>query len=178
MGAGESRRCAVGNQCLVGADVFDRPVHHRLKFRRVLHLTPLAQHLARLDGAEPGWIAHRFGRFPGAPDFQQKGFHNEFLHAGRLPENTFGVQIEVEVPRLNDTGSAGLFESLTLGGLAVRQVRFDGTLGECPLAPAVGFYQEELDRVAAFPVTDRSTCSGKDLETRSEPMAPNLPMLG
>ena len=78
-------------------------------------------------------------------DFHQKGFDHEFLHAARLPEHTLGMNVEMEVARLDSAESSGFFRGFALGGLAVREAGVGRSLGEGPLVAAVGINQKELD---------------------------------
>ena len=48
-------------------------------------------------------------------DLHQEGLHHIFLYAGRLPEDTLRVQVELKVMRLNDANRAGFFQGFARG---------------------------------------------------------------
>src|SRR5439155_19483105 len=108
---------------------------------RVLHLTPFGENFPRFVGRVPGGISHLFFRTNCLLHFQQKGFYDEFLHTWVAPENSFGVNIHMEVPRLDMPANSSLFQSFAFRGLAVRHSRMGITLRKCPFASAVGVHQ-------------------------------------
>jgi hypothetical protein len=89
-------------------------------------------------------------------NFHQEGFDHEFLHSAGLPEDAFGMDVEVKVSRLNRAETAGFFGSFALGGLAVGKADVSRSLGESPLVTAIGINQKELNGRAAPAITNRS----------------------
>ena len=78
----------------------------------------------------------------------------EFLHSTGLPEDSFGVDVEMKMARLDRAEGTGFFRGFTLRSLAVRQARIDASLGKGPLVSAVGIDQQELHRRALPAVAD------------------------
>src|SRR4029077_12510497 len=107
-------------------------------------------------GAHPGWPSIAFVWAAHFADLHQEGFDYEFLHSSGLPEHTFGMEIDVEVARLDEADGSSFFLGLTLGGLAVRKVGLGTSLGEGPLVAAIGINHKELNGRAAPAITDRS----------------------
>jgi hypothetical protein len=52
--------------------------------------------------------------------FQQESFYDKLLDPGRFPEDALGVNVEMEVPGLDRSYGAGLFQRLAFGSMAVR----------------------------------------------------------
>ena len=139
-------------------------------FARVLDFAAFGQATARLFRNEPGGIAHRFIGPAQLVDFHQEGFDHKFLHAARLPEHAFGVDVKMKVARLDGAESAGFFRCFALCGLAMREARLGRSFGEGPLVSAVGVHQQKLNNRVRLRKQTAATCSGSDFETRGEPM--------
>jgi len=136
------------------ADVFNGAIHYGLQFPGIFHFPASGEDNAGFPRIEPGGIAKIFVRTAGLADVQQKGFDDEFLNATRLPENALRVNIDVEVAGLNDSDGSGFFTGFALSGLAVRQVRFGGSLWERPLVAAIGIHEQELGVGVTSAITD------------------------
>src|ERR1700688_40422 len=121
-----------------------RAINHRFQFMRVFDFAAFGQTATGFCRVEPGRIARRFIGAAQLMYFRQEGLNHEFLHAARLPENTFGVKVEMKVTWLNGAQNAGLFRSLAFSGLAVREMGIDAALWEGPLISAVGIDQQKL----------------------------------
>src|SRR5580698_4321740 len=88
--------------------------------------------------------------------FHQESLDHKLAHSRRFPEDAFGMQIQMKVPRLNVAASARFFPGLAFGGLAVRDRRLRIALGKCPLAAAISIDQQKLDRIPLPPVANSS----------------------
>src|SRR5881394_938408 len=84
------KECLANRKRLRRPNLFHGPINYGLQFPRVLHLTPFGVNC----------LLH----------FQQKGFYDEFLHTWVAPENSFGVNIQMEVPRLDMPANSSLFQ--------------------------------------------------------------------
>src|SRR5438132_1157360 len=144
-------------------NLFHGPINYGLQFSRVLHLAPFGENFSRFLGRVPGGISHLFFGVNCLLHFQQKGFYDEFLHTWLAPKNSLGVDVHMEVPRLDAPANSGFFPSFAFCGLAMRHPRMGITLGKGPFAPAIRIYQQEFQRRATPPVTD-----GCDLERQSK----------
>ena len=102
--------------------MFQRSVNHDAEFLTILALATLGQHFLSISGAEPGRIALGFLRGLQLIYFQQKSFYDKLLDPGRFPEDALGMNVEMEVPRLDRSYGAGLFQCLALGSVAVRDL--------------------------------------------------------
>src|ERR1022692_3880252 len=126
------------------ADALERSVDYGLEFVSVFDFAALGQEHARSVSIEPGGITVVFIGSARLPDVHQEGFDDILLHASGLPEHAFGMNVNVEVSRLDEADGARFFFGFALGGLAVREARFGGSLGKCPLAAAIGVDQQKL----------------------------------
>src|SRR5437763_16109742 len=153
------KECLANRKRLRRPNLFHGPINYGLQFPRVLHLTPFGENFSRFVGRVPGGISHLFFGVNCLLHFQQKGFYDEFLHTWVAPENSFGVNIHMEVPRLDMPANSCLFPGFAFRGLAMRHSRMGITLRKCPFASAVGVHQYKFQLSATPPVTD-----GCDLE--------------
>ncbi len=119
-------------------------VNNSLEFASVFDFPSLGQYYPSPVGVEPGRIAESLIGPAGLLNFHQKCLHHVFLHASALPENAFGVNVNVEVTWLDDSDCAGFFLGFALGGLTVRKARFRSAFRERPLATAVGVNEQKL----------------------------------
>ena len=126
------------------AQVFEGPVDHGLKFAGIFNFPPLGQDDPRLLGIEPRRITKSLLGTAGLLHFHEEGLDDVFQHASALPEHTFGVHVNVEVPRLDDSGGAGFFQGFTFRGLTVRQAGIGRAFGKRPLPAAVGVDQQKF----------------------------------
>src|SRR5580692_8748420 len=110
---------------------------------------------------EPGGIAVVFFRLAGLPDFHQEGFDDIFLHASGLPEDAFGMNIDVEVAWLDGSDSTRFFFGLAFSSLTMGEARFRGAFGERPLVAPVGVDQKKFDMRIYPPVTDGGYLQGQ-----------------
>src|SRR6266849_61165 len=101
------------------ADLLQRPVNDHLQFPRVPDLAPFGEDFLGFFGSAPSRIAHRLVGLPILLYFQQEGLDDKFLHSGRLPKNALGMDIEVEMPRLNAAANPSLFPCLALRSLTM-----------------------------------------------------------
>jgi len=146
------------------AQVFERAVHHGLQLPRVFYFPAFGEIDASFFGVKPFGIAEIFFGTTRLSNFHQEGLHDVFLHATRLPENALGVQVDMEVPRLNHADGACLFARFAFCSLAMRKTSVGGSLGKRPLAAAVRVDQQEFRMGILPPVTH---C--RDLERKREP---------
>ncbi len=120
------------------------PVNNSLEFASVFDFSSLSQYYPRLVGVEPSRFAESLIGPAGLLYFHQKCLHYVFLHASALPEDAFGMNVDVEVTRLDDSDGAGFLAGLALRSLAVREAVFRRPLWERPLATAVGVDEQKL----------------------------------
>src|SRR5438445_8810481 len=144
-------------------NLFHSPINYSLQLPRILHLTPFGENFSAFVGKVTGWISHLFFRTNCLLHFQQKGFDDKFLHAWRAPENAFGVNIDMKVPRLDMPANSCLFPGFAFRGLAMQHSRMGITLGKRPFAPAIRIYQQEFQRRATPPIAH-----SRDLQWQSK----------
>src|SRR5271156_2120652 len=99
----------------VEPNAIERAIDHCFHFVRILYLASLGQPTLGFRRTEPGGMAHRFFRSAQFVDFHQESLHHKFLHATRLPEHALGMNIEMEVARLDGAQSARFFYRLAPG---------------------------------------------------------------
>jgi len=157
------KHALANRQCPGRPNLFHGPINYGLQFSRVLHLAPFGENFSRFLGRVPGGISHLFFGVNCLLHFQQKGFYDEFLHTWLAPKNSLGVDVHMEVPRLDAPANSGFFPSFAFCGLAMRHPRMGITLGKGPFAPAIRIYQQEFQR-RATPAIAHS----RDLQRQSE----------
>jgi len=135
-------------------DAFERAIHHRLQLTCIFHFPALGENLARFLNGKPGRITIVFVRLLDSAHFHQEGFDHKLLHTAGLPKDALGMQVQMEVTRLDETDCTGLFQGLSLRGLTVGESRVGCSLGECPLVAAVGLNEEEFYTGAALAVAN------------------------
>ena len=113
-------------------------VNYGLEFTGILYFSTLGQYDTRFFRFKPGGIAKRFLGTAGLMDFHEEGLDGVFLHASVLPEDAFGVNVNVEVPGLDESGDAGFFVGLAFRGLAVGKFCVGRPFGKSPFPAAVG----------------------------------------
>jgi hypothetical protein len=106
--------------------VLQSAVNNSLEFASVFDFPSLGQYYPSPVGVEPGRIAESFIGPRGLLYFHQKCLDYVFLHASALPENTLGVNVNVEVTWLDDSDSASFLLGFAFGRLTVRKARFGG----------------------------------------------------
>src|SRR6185312_549709 len=119
------------------ADLIQRPIDHRLEFARVFYFAAFGQNFPGFLGAEPGGIPAPLVRFFYPLHLEQERLDYILPHSGSFPENSFGMDIEAEMPGLNAAADAGFFAGFAFRRLAMGEIRFGITLGKRPLAAAV-----------------------------------------
>ena len=129
-------------------------VNNSLEFASVFDFPSLGQYYPSPVGVEPGRIAESLIGPTGLLYFHQKCLDYVFLHASALPENTLGVNVNVEVTWLNDSDGASFLLGFAFGRLTVRKARFGRTFRKRPLAAAVGVDEQKLGVRVAPPVAD------------------------
>ena len=134
--------------------MFQSAVNNSLEFASVFDFPSLGQYYPSPVGVEPGRIAESLIGSTDLLYFHKKCLDYVFLHASALPENTLGVNVNVEVTWLDDSDSASLLLGFAFGRLTVRKARFGGAFRERPLATAVGVDEQKLGVRVAPPVAD------------------------
>jgi hypothetical protein len=124
--------------------VLQSAVNNSLEFASVFDFPSLGQYYPSPVGVEPGRIAESLIGPTGLLYFHQKCLDYVFLHASALPENTLGVNVNVEVTWLDDSDGAGFLLGFAFGRLTVRKARFGGAFRERPFATAVGVDEQKL----------------------------------
>src|SRR5215469_18267036 len=92
---------------MVKLDAFQGAINHRLQFVRVLYLASLGQSPLRFLGADPGGAAIGFLGTAHLMNFHEKSLDHKLLHASRLPEHAFRMNVEMEVSRLYGSNRTG-----------------------------------------------------------------------
>ena len=129
-------------------------VNNSLEFASVFDFPSLGQYYPSPVGVEPGRIAESLIGPTGLLYFHQKCLDYVFLHASALPKNALGVNVNVEVTRLDDSDGAGFLLGFAFGCLTVRKARFGCAFRERPLAAAVGVDDQKLGMRVAPPVAN------------------------
>jgi hypothetical protein len=129
-----------------GLNLFEGPVHDCLQFAGIFQFAAFGEDSLGILGREPGGMAHFLLRTADVLHFHEEGFDHEFLYAGRLPENPFGVNVLVKMARLDASASASFFRGFAFRRLAVGQGGSRVALGEGPFISAVRVDQKELDQ--------------------------------
>ena len=129
-------------------------VNNSLEFASVFDFPSLGQYYPSPVGVEPGRIAESFIGPRGLLYFHQKCLDYVFLHASALPENTLGVNVNVEVTWLDDSDGTSFLLGFAFGRLTVRKASFGCAFRERPLAAAVGVDEQKLGVRVAPTVTD------------------------
>ena len=119
-------------------------VNNSLEFASVFDFSSFGQYCPRLVGVEPGWIAESLIGAAGFLYFHEESLDYIFLHASALPENALGVNVSVEMVRLDEPDGAGFLACLSFGSLTVGKTGIGRSLGERPLAAAVGVDEQKL----------------------------------
>src|SRR5580704_2552425 len=155
-GTGVARAGMTIPESVVQMNAFDGAVDDGFEFAKILYFAASGEAALGFFRTDPSRVTIAFVGTAHLMDLHEEGLDHEFLHSTGLPEYALGMDVEVEVTRLDGADRTGFFGGFALGGLAVREARVSRPLGECPLVAAVGIHQEELDRVAAPAITDRS----------------------
>ena len=124
----------------------ERAIDHRLEFAEIFHFASLGQPTFRFFRAEPGRPAVGFVRLAHLMDLHQKRLHHEFLHASGLPENALGINVEMEVTRLDRAQMRRPLPPLRVRRPGYVKAERPWSPWESPLVAAIGINQKELDR--------------------------------
>jgi hypothetical protein len=146
--------CVLWKECFIGLKTLHCAIDDDLQFLRVLHFSSLGKYSSGFFCAEPGRIAHDFVRGSHLLHFHQERFDHVFLNAVGLPEDSFRVQVEMEMSRLDLTACARLFPSFPGSRLAVRQASIRSSFRKRPLAATVRVDQKEFDLCVPTSIAD------------------------
>ena len=136
--------------------MLQRAINHGLEFVGVFNFSSFSQNNPRFFRIEPGRISIVFLRSTRLSDFHQESLDHILLHPASLPKNALRMNVNMEMPRLDNTECARLFFGFALGSLTMRQAWFGSPLGKRPLAASVGVDQEKLDMRIHSTVAHRS----------------------
>src|SRR5215468_10438760 len=112
---------------------------------KVLHFASLGETSFCFFRAEPSWLAVLLVRLAHLVHFHQEGLDHKLLYATRLPEDAFGMNVEVEMAGFDGPKGASLFGSFAFRRLAMRQPGISRPLRESPFIAAVRIDQQEFD---------------------------------
>src|SRR5215471_16642088 len=104
----------------VELNALQRAINDCFEFVEILHFASLGETFLGFFRSEPRRLSMALVRLAHLMYFHQKCFDHEFLHATGLPENSLGVDVEMEVTRLDGADRSRLFCSFAFRRLAVR----------------------------------------------------------